>query len=536
MRNLPVLALCALCLLALMVVVNITRPLLPIDETRYLTVAWEYFSRDAWVLPTLNFEPYHHKPPMLFWLINAMWAFFGTTDIWAARLVTLVGTLGTLFMTHKIARLLWPETPQKADIATLMMAATPFFLIYGSLIMFDTLLAVAALVGVYALLKFYQGGSRWNFMLLALALGAGAVIKGPVILLHLLPLALLFPLLRRNFAVPRGLWFQGLLFGLMIGTALGLAWAIPAAKIGGPEYEQMIFWGQSAGRMVQSFDHARPFWFYLVTLPLMVLPWAFVPAFWTRGNKPTETRTWQTRFILYWILPVLLAFMMISGKQVHYLIPILPGLFMLLAHYIVSRGILDRMRPTRLYLWATLPITLIMAVVFLASLYAKSVGADPDHNVMIQLESAQIHFLVIGLVLILAIGRRVRRAGYDTPQTLRAVLVTSCLAVAALHFDLAPMLKKYYDLGALARVVSSQTAEERPVAVARAWHGEVGYLARLSRSVEVIQVEQMPGWLARNPRGIIILRHDADAPPKGYKTIYTQPYRSPTKAVSVLGR
>ncbi len=68
------------------------RPLLPIDETRYMTVAWEMRLHEGWLSPlTLNFEPYHHKPPLLFWLINVFWSFFGVSR-WAGLIPIVIAT------------------------------------------------------------------------------------------------------------------------------------------------------------------------------------------------------------------------------------------------------------------------------------------------------------------------------------------------------------------------------------------------------------------------------------------------------------
>ncbi|VAW80265.1 Polymyxin resistance protein ArnT, undecaprenyl phosphate-alpha-L-Ara4N transferase; Melittin resistance protein PqaB, partial [hydrothermal vent metagenome] len=36
------------------------RPLLPVDETRYLSVAWEMWWRGDFLVPYLNGEAYHH--------------------------------------------------------------------------------------------------------------------------------------------------------------------------------------------------------------------------------------------------------------------------------------------------------------------------------------------------------------------------------------------------------------------------------------------------------------------------------------------
>ena len=45
--------------------------LLPIDETRYATVAWNMWQRSDLLVPWLNGGPYADKPPLLFWIIQA---------------------------------------------------------------------------------------------------------------------------------------------------------------------------------------------------------------------------------------------------------------------------------------------------------------------------------------------------------------------------------------------------------------------------------------------------------------------------------
>ena len=59
----------------------LSRPLLPIDETRYLTVAWESHQEGNHLVSHLNGETYAHKPPLLFWLINAVWKITGVSGL-----------------------------------------------------------------------------------------------------------------------------------------------------------------------------------------------------------------------------------------------------------------------------------------------------------------------------------------------------------------------------------------------------------------------------------------------------------------------
>ena len=84
----------AVALLALYLAASLARPVLPVDETRYLAVAWEMWQRGDLLVPTLSGEPYSHKPPLLFWLVHAGWAAAGVSSWWPRTLVALFA-LGT---------------------------------------------------------------------------------------------------------------------------------------------------------------------------------------------------------------------------------------------------------------------------------------------------------------------------------------------------------------------------------------------------------------------------------------------------------
>ncbi|MDA0369371.1 MAG: glycosyltransferase family 39 protein, partial [Proteobacteria bacterium] len=79
----------------------IFRPLLPLDETRYLAVAWEMWRSGDLLVPELNGAFYSHKPPLLFWFINAGWRVFGPSEIWG-RLVAPGFGLASVFLTHRL--------------------------------------------------------------------------------------------------------------------------------------------------------------------------------------------------------------------------------------------------------------------------------------------------------------------------------------------------------------------------------------------------------------------------------------------------
>lgn len=308
-------------------VITVFRPLMPVDETRYLSVAWEMQQQGHWILPTLNFHPYSHKPPMLFWLIRSVWEVFGN-HLWVARLVPFAAMAGFLYVTARLARAVLPQ--QNGMTATLLMAALPAWLTYGSVIMFDTLLGVWTLGAMLVLWRLSQGAQFKWWLVYGGLLGLGILTKGPVALVYMLPCALLAKAWQQD--VVAG-WWKGLTLSVLMATTLALFWAIPAALQGGDEYTQKIFVTQSAGRMVNAFDHREPFWFYGPVLIGFLLPLLLWPSVW-RGAKtylraPDHKRV--VRFILCWIVPAFVFFTAINSKSIHYMIPILPGFAVLAA-------------------------------------------------------------------------------------------------------------------------------------------------------------------------------------------------------------
>ena len=68
------------------------RPLLPVDETRYATVAWEMWARGDFLVPHLDYIAYYKKPPLFYWLAGVGFATLGETET-AARLPAVLATL-----------------------------------------------------------------------------------------------------------------------------------------------------------------------------------------------------------------------------------------------------------------------------------------------------------------------------------------------------------------------------------------------------------------------------------------------------------
>ncbi len=513
---------------------SLSRPLLPIDETRYASVAWEMWTRGDFLLPVLNGEPYHHKPPLLFWLMHAGWALFGVGDIWP-RLISPLFAAGTLVLTVVLARQLWPARPEVARMAPFVLLSSLLFSYLATALMFDVMLSFFVMLGFVGLVlagRSAESGRRralaGGFGLLTLGLAGALYAKGPVALLHLLPPALLAPLWLR--AGPRSwrAWYAGVALSLLAAAALILAWALPAAMAGGETYRNAIFWGQTAGRMSESFAHRAPPWFYLVSLPVMLAPWLLWPRWWQglgADGPPLRAETGWRLAVLGCGL-CLLAFSLISGKRWQYLLPEFP-LFAL----IVARALAVRADPRPPGRWALAVPALTVGLIALGAFAAAPLLAGR------MAVPADGHWLAAGggLALAAALGLAACRPT-DAARDVRRIAVASVIATSSVFLCAERALRESYDVVAVGQLLSRHEAAGRPVAVAGAHHGQWTFAGRLPRPPQTIDNDELPAWLAANPQGRVVYVYRLQAPlPPGTRAEFTQPYRGGWLAVLAAG-
>lgn len=306
----------------------LARPLMPIDETRYMTVAWEMYLNKKYFLLTLNGAPYHHKPPMLFWLINLCWQVFGVSR-WAAMLPIFAAFMAMLALTRSLARRVMPDQPNIMQAAPWVLLGMLAFLIYSSLVMFDALLSVCVLGAAIFTLDHARYGKVWRLIAIGLLAGLGVLIKGPVAYLHILPAMIL----AWCFIGDRKPW--PILLGrvgivILVSALPVLAWLAPLVMQADDHFLTWLLWNQTAGRITGNFSaaHVKPLYFYVMLLPVVFVPWLFLPSFWRQNLDSLRQQFWKapgSKFLTLWIASVFIAFSVITGKQAHYLLPLLPG-------------------------------------------------------------------------------------------------------------------------------------------------------------------------------------------------------------------
>lgn len=486
-----------------------SRPALPLDETRYLSVAWEMWLRGDFLVPFKNGEPYSHKPPLLFWLIHAGWWVAGVSDWWPRLISPLLALAGT-WMTWRLARRLWPASTETAHLAPLVLLSSLLWLLYAQALFFDVLIAICALVGLTAVVEAALTGRRGWWALFGLGVGLGVLAKGPAILVHLLPAALLAPWWLRHARRPftwSG-WYAGVGLGLLLGVTIALAWAIPAGLSGGEEYRNAIFWGQTADRMVQSFAHRRPAWWYLAALPLFLFPWLLWPRLLGQLGRTlrTEWRDLGLRFTLVWFLGGLVIFSAISGKQPHYLLPELPAAALLLGHALARHP--SRSRP-----W--LPALALIALGLGMSYVALALGdAKGILGVIAGLPAwSGVGFVVAGLLAL-------SKPGHPPRLAWTGLLVLAWLLIAVLR-PLAPA----YDVAPMAGEIAKYQAQGRPVANEGKYHAQYQFAGRLRQPLEALHAPRLADWLEYHPDGVAVVYLRREEDPAPYQALFSHAYR-----------
>ena len=482
------------------------RPLMPVDETRYLTVAWEMWQRGDFLVPHLNGVPYDHKPPLLFWAIHGIWALFGVSET-AGRLTPPLFTLATIALVGPLAAMLWPGRADVAARARLILATFGLFALFGSLVMFDAALSATVVLALVGLVRAWRRPGWLGWLLLALGLGLGGLAKGPVVLVHVMPVAVLAPLWQG--AADGGhwrRWYGGLAVALLGGALIALAWAVPAALAGGERYAAEILWSQTADRMVNAIAHPRPWWFYFWILPLAVLPWIVWDRVWRGlGHLRRDGADPGLRLVAVWALSALIGLVVISGKQAHYLLPVLPALAL-----IAARASLAETEAPAGRIWLGRGPVLLVGLIGLAG---AVIGLVPGATLAGRVDPG------VGLALAALAGAGL--VVWRRPTVLLVAAVTPLLLLGGLVAarDLMPA----YDLKPLAGRLAGQDGD---IAMLGRYRGEFGFLARLTRPVETLLFNaDVEAWLKQHPNGLVVARFDPGAAPIPRPPAYAQAYR-----------
>ncbi len=384
-------------LLAALACLGLNRDLWTPDEPREAEMIREMYLSPS-LIPTLDLSPFYEKPPVYYWLGATLFAATGGASIWAARLLSALAGLLTLWVLYR-----WGLRAGSSALgltSAVLFATSSVFLYATHWIILDPLLMLWMTLAAWAGYEVVAGGRTRYLVLfygaLLLALWTKGLV-GPVLLGVGLVLYFVLDRRRKPWRAFRPLW------GGLVSLAGLAALASAITLAGGTKALYQWAWVNHVDRFLHPVGtgHAQPLLYYTWTLALAVLPWlvplfmVFRPAFWRgrfegasdaspstlnpppfpsglSGGEPDGTRPLPDPAVYAAALVVggLFILSLASTKREIYLLPVLPPLFLLMgwqAEELVAKAAPPHARGGAL-LWLQAAVMIIWAVALPAAL------------------------------------------------------------------------------------------------------------------------------------------------------------------------
>ena len=355
------------------------RPLTLPEEGRYVGVAWEMLRSGDWIVPTEDGLPFFHKPPLFYWLCAASMQVFGVND-WAPRLAPLfAGLLGAAGL-YGVGRRWLGE--QSARWTMLVLLTEPFFFAGAQFANLDMLvaafIALAIILAGHAALLMRLGEAHRGALLGAWAAMAFGVLAKGLIGIALPGLVVLAWLV----ATGQHRTILRLLSptGIAVFALIAAPWFI-AAQWRYPGFAHFFFVYQHFERFAAGgFNNPQPWWFFIVVVPLLVLPWSLWllrSTFGGRSGETSEARLWR-QLMWTWLGVVLVFFSIPQSKPVGYAMPVLFPIAALAADAIAAGR---RDGPARAA-WPVVASAVVAALICIGAVAYYAIFYDRDNTAL----------------------------------------------------------------------------------------------------------------------------------------------------------
>ena len=317
----------AIALIALLINLN-GWSVLEASEARYAEISREMFRSGDWLHPTLLNIRHYHKPPIVFWLTSLGFQLFGV-NAFGARFFLQLSAIAQGALTYGIAERLFGSR-KKALLAALIYLSLPLSLIGARNLTTDSFLTTLVLATLYSMSAYYCQRKVWGIYSSALFVGLGFLTKGPAIFVVPFFFWIYLMLARKeDYRVP----VEHLLIALVLCVGLGLSWYVLVSRET-PGLADYFIGRQVVARVSddRAFDRSQPFWYYPLILVTTSLPWCWLYiSSWFRPGYKLLKNTLARQLSIYWLLLPFIIFALSSSKLMMYLLPLYPGIALVLA-------------------------------------------------------------------------------------------------------------------------------------------------------------------------------------------------------------
>lgn len=281
------------------------------DEPRYASIGREMAQSGDWITPRLNGSPWFEKPPLLYWM-TALATKLGFRDEWAARLPVALVSIAFLAFFFSIVE--QEFSTAIAAMATAILGTSAGWLAYSFSAVTD--LPMSAAFNTAMLTALFDTRRRQ-----AAGWIAGVMLGLAILAKAFLPVVLFFPI----WLIARGKRLAIIAGALLVSAP----WHLLVWLRNGSAFWKVYFWQQQVGRASSAIlPHPQPFWFYFPILLVGLFPWTPLFGLLARRKPYDDLRVTS---LLIWLGLALLFLSLVPNKLPGYLLPLIPGVAIVLA-------------------------------------------------------------------------------------------------------------------------------------------------------------------------------------------------------------
>ncbi|HEY2157740.1 MAG TPA: glycosyltransferase family 39 protein [Isosphaeraceae bacterium] len=303
------------------------------DEPRYAVAVREMRARGDLITPSFNGEPRYHKPIFIYWVMGLGTSIFGDNPYGARFGSAIAGTLTCMLTWWLGVRMFGPGAGR---LAALVLVTAPIMVVESKFATTDATLALFVMLAQACLWRLNQGPSKSAAMGFWAAMGLATLTKGPV-----------GPALVAASGVASW-WFRGSTDcwrriewrkGLLLFAGLTLPWFVAIGIASRGDFFRFAVGVQMIQRVTSKLEEHGGFpGFYAVTTLATFFPWSvLVPASlaagWTRRRTSPDFG-----FLLGWVIGPLLVLEPSRTKLIHYFLPAIPALALLVGWLVEAVG------------------------------------------------------------------------------------------------------------------------------------------------------------------------------------------------------
>ena len=235
----------------------------------------------------------------------------------------------------------------------------------------------------------------------------------------------------------------------------------------------------------------------------MLFPWVGWPPMWRAARALRDGIEPGLRLSLVWFVGGVVVFSAISGKQPHYLLPLVPAFALFLARQLDVCRAEIRQSDT----WFPAAVLVLLGVMALAVPVALDVVGSGRLRTILPVLDTLAYDAIGALLCLAALPAFLLRLKARPHVLVLALLPVTFGPFLAVHLFVMPALRVSYDLLPAATALAAEQQNGRVIGFAGDYHGEYHFLGRLTKPFDEFEPREAVAWAAAHPDGLVITRH-----------------------------